>query len=141
MRVIVCGGRQGVPRAGVYAVLDALSPDWREAVEWAHGDALGVDRHSGSWAKRRGEPVTAFRIDSALDGWREDAPKNRNIRMLTEFDPDVVIGFPGGPGTRHMLKASHAAGKTVLDVEIEDRRFTVYRWRTGAAAKIAEGSF
>ena len=38
----------------------------------------------------------------------------RNRRMLAEWDPDYVVHFPGGNGTRHMKTIAMAAGKRVL---------------------------
>lgn len=39
--------------------------------------------------------------------------------MLSEFQPDIVVAFPGGRGTAHMVRIARAAGIDVIEVGID----------------------
>lgn len=135
MRLIVCGGRVGISRSLVEAVLDGLSRTWPKGTVVVHGNAEQTDRYSGAWAKDKGWEVDPMKIDNALDGDRDDAPKRRNSRMLAK-GAEGVIGFPGGPGTRNMIEIADAKGLTIYDVEVCDRQtFKVWRWGKGRNEK------
>lgn len=41
----------------------------------------------------------------------------RNIQMLKEGKPDVVVAFQGGKGTAHMVKIAKEAGVKVIQIE------------------------
>lgn len=43
----------------------------------------------------------------------------RNLRMRDEGKPDLVIAFPGGTGTAHMIKIAREAGIPVEEVKYE----------------------
>lgn len=130
MNFIVCGGRVGVDDKTVWTVLTGIAlslPIPRDAVLW-HGNALGTDRSAGMWAARVGLEVQPVAIDNALDGDMDDAPKRRNARMKALASPQVVICFPGGPGTRHMMGlALEDPSIRVLDVDL-DRQGTFEVW-------------
>jgi len=40
----------------------------------------------------------------------------RNEQMLREGKPDVVVAFPGGRGTAHMVRIAKEAGIDVLEI-------------------------
>jgi UDP-N-acetylmuramoylalanine-D-glutamate ligase len=40
----------------------------------------------------------------------------RNRRTLDEGKPDLVVAFPGGRGTAHMVSQARAAGVRVIEV-------------------------
>jgi hypothetical protein len=68
-------------------------------------------------------------ISGAKDGYKPDAPKNRNRRMLEEnMDAEACIGFPGGGGTFDMMDRCHAAGLPVGDIEINDDGSWEIKW-------------
>lgn len=48
----------------------------------------------------------------------------RNRRMLDEGRPDLVVAFPGGPGTRNMVKLARAHG--ILVHEMREDAYTVH---------------
>lgn len=73
----------------------------------AHGDAAGADRFAGCWAEQHGIPVTPYVADWIRDGKR--AGPIRNMTMLINFKPELVVGFPGGTGTAHMLRIAKEA--------------------------------
>jgi hypothetical protein len=130
---IVCGGRVGrnLTRARTWAVLDSMALNWPdEEITVVHGGAAFVDRWAGAWARHHGHHEVEVRVDGELDGYKQDAPKNRNRRIREEAPgADCCLGFPGGGGTNDMLEISHNAGIPVADVEIDyDGNFQVKWW-------------
>lgn len=127
--VLVSGGRVGFSRIMVRRVLDILLGEHLDNITLVEGEAMGVDQAAARWALARGVPVRPFAIDNALDGDDECAPKRRNVRMFEETCPQIVLGFPGGPGTRHMLTYAHENGAVILDVELDDDgTIEVHEW-------------
>ena len=110
--VLVCGGRGPAP-TWLNAALDAFHAA-NPITLVIHGDAIGVDRAAGAWARLRGVECRTWPADWGRLGHR--AGSVRNARMLAEGRPDVVLGFPGGVGTAHMLALARAAGVLTLEV-------------------------
>ncbi len=108
IRVIVTGGRHYVDEAFLYATLDKLHVKYRIAA-LAHGGATGADALAGQWAMQR--KIRLVHVYEA--NWRifgKSAGPMRNVLMLTQFAPDLVVAFPGGIGTANMrllAKAHH----------------------------------
>lgn len=59
--------------------------------------------------------------DIAINKWGKQYNRNagftRNQQMLDEGKPDLVIAFPGGNGTAHMIKRSLLAGVEVIKIK------------------------
>lgn len=79
-----------------------------------HGAAPGADFLAGWWAMTNNIPVRAFPADWRKYGKR--AGFRRNQQMLDEGKPDIVFAFPGGNGTKDMVKRAKAAGVPVLEI-------------------------
>jgi len=77
-----------------------------------HGAASGADTLAGAWAIHRGIEVQEFPADWRKLGKR--AGPLRNIQMLKEGNPCLVVAFPGGRGTAHMVKIAQAAGLAII---------------------------
>ena len=116
IRILVCGGRDFSDAARMTAVLDDLRQR-RGIGKIIAGDARGADALARRYAKRRGIPVAIYEAEWALHG--PAAGPIRNRRMLQEADPDVVVAFPGGRGTRDMVEQANAAGIEVIQVALE----------------------
>lgn len=114
MKVLVCGGRDWSDADGAYRILDRLSQEWGPDVTIIEGDARGADRIAGYWARKRGHTNVKFRADWDAHGKR--AGILRNERMLREGQPQIVVAFPGGRGTAHMVSIARAAGVEVVEV-------------------------
>jgi len=143
MLVAISGGRVRVAQAAVNAVMDRLAAVFGKSTKYIHGKAKGTDSFVDWWAKDRGYEVEAFPVDSKLDGHSDRAPKMRNHRMLDE-QPNAVVAFPGGPGTRHMFDIARQARVTVYDVELEDGIFRIFQLGRSPKEKatlIAQGSY
>lgn len=80
-----------------------------------HGDCpTGADRLAAEWASLVGVPQVPYPADWALYGGL--GGRVRNAKMLREFKPNLVMRFPGGPGTRHMAKIAKEAGILVVAI-------------------------
>jgi hypothetical protein len=113
MRILVCGGRDYGDEIVLYAALDEIHGR-RPVTRLIHGAARGADSLAAAWAKSRGVPTHAFPADWKRDG--RAAGFLRNARMVRDGRPDLVVAFPGGKGTAHMVRLARDAGLPVLDV-------------------------
>ena len=114
MKVLVCGGRMYNKQDHVFSTMDR----WNEAscIEVIiTGKAPGADRLAKNWARSRGIKVVEVPAEWPLHG-RKAGPI-RNQKMLDEEKPDLVVAFPGGKGTRDMVRRSRAAGVRTVEVE------------------------
>lgn len=119
-RVLVCGGRDYDNRERVRRTLDAALEAARAAgkvVVIIHGNARGADLLADQYARERSLTVIPFPADWNLHGKR--AGPIRNIKMLTESRPHVIIAFKGGSGTAHMVRIGKEAGVPVYEVKDE----------------------
>ncbi len=107
IKVCVTGSRTYQYASRVSAVLDHI----HECVgisSLAHGGATGADSLADGWAKAAGVDVVEFK---AL--WKKEglaAGPKRNRRMLDEFQPDLLVAFPGHKGTADCVKAARERG-------------------------------
>lgn len=130
-RVLVCGGRDygrqwnGTEWVEDSRQLDRLRRTLDAALEAArsagkvaviiHGNARGADLLADQYARERSLKVIPFPADWNLHGRR--AGPIRNIKMLTESQPHVIIAFKGDKGTAHMMKIGREAGVPVYEVK------------------------
>jgi YspA, cpYpsA-related SLOG family len=119
VRVLVCGGRDGLDPDYVEKTLDRVLAARGPFDRLIHGDARGVDRTAGKWARDNHilewEFLPEWHRVEASDG------QSRNQRMVGEGAPDLVIAFPGGVGTANMVEVAKAAGVEVLEVPAPTR--------------------
>lgn len=101
MRIIVCGGRDFSDREALFRVLDDLHS--------THGFTLLV--HGAA----RGVTCKPMAADWQMHGLRAGPVRNRE--MLRTCKPEIVVAFPGGSGTEHMIEISFKAGVTVHVIE------------------------
>ena len=110
MKVLVCGGRDFDDMALVERTLDAI-----EVTQIIEGGAKGADALARKWAEARGVTVRTFQPNWKRFG-RGAGPK-RNQQMLDEGKPDLVLAFPGGSGTKNMMRLAGAANVRVQVVQ------------------------
>lgn len=146
MRILVCGGRDyarvdkyyGCPHDDqnykdalkeyehVQLVLSALarkhSKHYDEHDNWLpfdiviiEGDAKGADRAASDWAVCNYSKHEVYPADWQRHG--KAAGPIRNRQMLNEGKPDLVVAFPGGAGTAHMVSIAKVAGVEVIVYE------------------------
>ncbi|QXN72188.1 DprA-like DNA processing chain A [Rhodobacter phage RcRios] len=114
MRIIVCGGRDFSDREALFRVLDDLHSTHGFTL-LVHGAARGADRLAGEWAEARGVTCKPIAADWQMHGLRAGPVRNRE--MLRTCKPEIVVAFPGGSGTEHMIEISRKAGVTVHVIE------------------------
>lgn len=113
-RVIVCGGRSYRNQSRLWRVLDAYHA--RFGIEFLiQGSADGADYLAWQWAEDRNVPVGSY--PARWDEHGKAAGPIRNREMLTEGKPDVVLAFPGGPGSRNMVAQAENAGVKVYKID------------------------
>jgi hypothetical protein len=111
MRVIVCGGRDYVNQAHLFAWLDKFHAAF-PIDELIEGGARGADRLALQWANKNEVAVVEVRPKWGKHGKR--AGMIRNQEML-DLKPDAVIAFPGGTGTNNMTRIARLAKIKVYD--------------------------
>ncbi len=116
MKVLVCGGRNYANRPNVFNVLDEISPD-----EVVCGGATGADALAIHWTKERERvrhvyPAKWRTLYGPTTGYYPDAGPTRNQEMLDNEKPDIVIAFPGGPGTADMVCRAREADIQIREV-------------------------
>jgi hypothetical protein len=112
LSVIVCGGRSYTDSKTVKDVLSRFQ-DQYGAFVLHQGNARGADLLAKTWAKKNKVKCVGYSADWDL-GLK--AGHLRNARMLKASQPDYVIAFPGGSGTRNMCKQARRAGVPILTV-------------------------
>lgn len=110
--ILVCGGREFNNWRLVHAVLDSALKKFAN-IRLMIGGAKGADQLADNWAKSR--EVECLRIPARWSIYGKAAGPIRNKTMLDE-KPDLVIAFPGGPGTQHMIRVAKDAGIQVVEV-------------------------
>ncbi len=113
MKVLVCGGRNYANVGFLNVTLSELHVRY-QFTRLIHGGANGADTLAGAWAIARGIPVDVFPAE-----WRSDgraAGAIRNVRMLREGQPQLIVAFPGGKGTAHMVSIAKRALFRVIEI-------------------------
>lgn len=105
MRVLVCGGRNYYEWNVVQRTLSEIKPS-----VVINGGAPGADALATKWASVNGVPLVTY---PALWHQGKKAGPQRNAFMLADSRPELVVAFPGGPGTRDMIQKAEAAGLKV----------------------------
>ena len=124
MRALVCGGRNYSDYIKFTNSLNQLH-EQMGFTAIIHGAASGADTLADRWAKTAGVPVKTFpaswKTHDDRCGYRcrqgqycRRAGFRRNEQMLHQGRPDVVIAFPGGPGTASMIKLAQDASVMVI---------------------------
>lgn len=100
MKVLVTGSRKYSDKENVFSVLDALH--FEEGISLViHGAATGADHFAHLWAKENNILDAPHPAD--WDQYGRAAGPIRNRQMLIEEEPDLVVAFPGGAGTKNMI--------------------------------------
>lgn len=119
MRVLVCGGRDYSPELVVLWLdgFDLHGPNLDVIIE---GGARGADRGAQMWAKQCSKELLTFPADWEKYGKR--AGYLRNVQMLEEGKPDLVVAFPGGKGTAMMVRLAKEKGIEVIEISSNQYR-------------------
>lgn len=124
-RVLICGGRTFGERYDERPMEEVLREQtlFLDTVMALHdaepfstvitGMAKGADRMAFMWATEMNIPTEQYPAKWELYG--KGAGVRRNIEMLFEGKPDLVVAFPGGPGTADMTRRAKDAGVRVIE--------------------------
>jgi len=113
-RIAVTGGREFDDFELMDLALRAIKEYLGTNVALAHGDQRGLDHMAEGWALNNDWWVAPFPANWQKYGKR--AGPIRNQQILDEFNPDLVVSFPGGGGTLDMLKRAVTAHKATWSV-------------------------
>lgn len=102
MIVLVCGGRDYANETLLSQYMDSLD----DVAMVIQGGASGADRLAKKWARARG--IHCAQVDAMWEIGRGAGPARNRAMLLLQ--PDYVVGFAGGSGTRHMLEVARKAG-------------------------------
>ena len=109
LKICVTGGRDFTDSTLVKETLDAyLGQD----VTLAHGNAPGADTLCALYACRVGWPVKCYPADWKT--YKKAAGGLRNSLMLQDFNPDILVAFPGGSGTADCCRKALTKGVKVV---------------------------
>lgn len=112
MKALVCGGRDFADWRHLQATLEAIHSR-RPISLLISGGAKGADDLAARWGLFAKLPVCVFPAN-----WRhigKAAGPIRNQQMLDHGKPDLVVAFPGGSGTAHMVRIAREAGVEVVE--------------------------
>lgn len=123
MKILVCGGREYRDTKRMWSVLSNLILERYPFGGWPDtsyftiigGEARGADSMAKNFAEDMGCKYIGFPADWNKHG--KAAGPIRNKQMLAEGEPDLVVAFPGGSGTAHMVRIAVAAGIEVLNID------------------------
>lgn len=111
-KILVCGGREYNNRENVFATLDEIKDSMEIPIHIISGAARGADALAAEWARLNNTELSEFPAD--WDAHGKSAGPIRNQKMLQEGKPDLVLAFPGGRGTQHMLRIAKFAGVSTM---------------------------
>lgn len=126
-KLLVCGGRDFSDRKAIFSDLTKihnmlLETDSDCKLIIIHGRARGADSLAGDWAYEHNIETEEYPVSDT--DWRlygKSAGYRRNARMLAEGNPDAVLAYPGGNGTKMMVDISRKAGKHVIERNYDEK--------------------
>ena len=114
MKVLVTGGRDFDDQNLVDTTLNRLHNE--SPIQYLiHGAAKGADQAAGDWA--RVNNVHEIKCPSDWRRYGRAAGPIRNKSMLDNHRPDLLVAFPGGKGTAHMIELARKAGLKIIHVK------------------------
>ncbi len=124
MRILVCGGRNIHEGRAVEYLKNLFFRSLITCV--IQGEAPGADTAGKIFAIEKNIPFESYHADwknldvvpcvkrMSRDGgfYNAAAGAIRNEKMAREGNPDLVVAFPGGPGTKNMIDIAFRLGYT-----------------------------
>lgn len=106
-RILVCGGRNFTDEQFVREQLTSVRHYFEPIFLGIEGGARCVDTFAKRWFQSQGVPHVT--LEANWDFYGDSAGNIRNQWMRTFLNPDLVIAFPGGAGTAHMVGIARKA--------------------------------
>lgn len=113
MRILICGGRDFNDKRIFNTQMNCLDEIYK-ITEICEGGAKGADTLARDWALANEIACATYHANWSLYG--QAAGPIRNQQMLDSFKPDLVVAFPGGRGTAHMVSIAKKAHIRVQEV-------------------------
>jgi len=110
-RVLVCGGRHYNNIPYLCGFLDCYHSQFIIDLI-IEGGATGADNLARRWALMNRVPFETVAADWRRHG--NTAGLIRNREMYDKWKPDVIIAFPGGPGTADMVTYARSRHATII---------------------------
>lgn len=123
-KVLVCGGREYLNSEKINEVLNKVRETYGELII-IQGEAKGADFLAKCWAFTNDQEFANW---GYKPDWNSHGPKAgsiRNVEMHDDSQPDLVIGFPGGVGTAHMMNYAKTSGTKTY--KIVDEKYEIFR--------------
>lgn len=125
MVIVTSGGRDLAWKPAVVEAAIKEAAGGQAVLQLLHGGARGADALVDRAARRLGWPVVA--VSAEWDRYRQAAGPIRNRKMLeaavmaaAAVEGDVlVLGFPGGAGTRDCLRYAQLLRRSGKSVRVE----------------------
>ena len=116
MRVVVAGSRYARDPRVVEQELARISKEMGPITCLVEGGASGVDNYARDWCLRVSHvPVVTH---WPIWGVGKKAGVLRNWRMMQPSGrPDLVVAFPGGPGTKSCVEQAERQGIQVIRID------------------------
>jgi len=115
-RVLVTGGRDYGDAPTVNRTLDQILAglETGRGMILIVGGARGADKLAQNWAELHDKEVELIVEKADWLKYGRAAGPIRNQLMLDKHKPELVVAFPGGKGTSHMVQIAQQAGVQVL---------------------------
>jgi hypothetical protein len=111
MKTIIAGGRYYRESDYAFSLLDEYNDALGGITEVVSGGAPGADAIGEEWATKNGIPIKKF---EALWHQGKGAGPIRNQKMARYAE--ALILFPGGPGSKNMLRNARKRNLIIIDV-------------------------
>ncbi|QXH35706.1 DUF2493 domain-containing protein [Pseudomonas muyukensis] len=111
MRVLICAGRHFADRQRCRQALDALQCQQPVRV-LIHGGSQHLGGEIEGWAREHGADIVRYPPNWQLHG--KQAERLRNLFMLRDSRPDLVLALPGGDDTEELLARARGQDLNVI---------------------------
>lgn len=115
MKVLICGGRKYTEYQYFWDTMDKLHKEHKFTLVIDGACRTGADRLAGAWALK--QQINSHRYPAKWIKLGMDAGPVRNTEMLDKESPDLVVAFPGGPGTNNMVVKAVERGIKVIEIK------------------------
>jgi len=113
IKTVICGGRDYIFTDAEFVLLDHLRDEFG-ITHVISGQARGADTGGEKWGKSRGLIIISKPAKWDLYGKRAGFLRNEEMAEIA----DLVIAFPGGKGTQHMINIAKKKYIPVIEPEI-----------------------
>lgn len=119
MRLLICGGRHFDEAATILDELNRLHAH-RPVTALIHGGLPMIGTPADAWARQNDVHVIRYPANWTLLG--KQAETRRNLFMLEDSRPDMLLAFPGGRHTTEMLQRARSTNVPVILAKANPRR-------------------